>query len=117
MTPRIEWTLFALDRVDSLTEFIARKNPEAATRAINELFERVAMLADQPEIGHVVEALGEPSIRQMYFGIYRVICLVDRASAAVLILAVQHGREAPYSPDEIEDLASAGVASRPALPT
>lgn len=104
MSMRIEWTLFALDRVDELSEFIARKNPEAAIRAINELFDRVAVLAEQPEIGHVVEALGEPSIRQMYFGNYRVIYLVDRPSGAILILAAQHGKEAPYTPEELEEL-------------
>ena len=102
---KIEWALFALDRVDVLSEFIARKNPEAAVRAINELFDRVAILADQPELGHVVEALGEPSIRQMYFGIYRVIYLFNRPASSILILAARHGKEAPYSTDELEHLA------------
>lgn len=106
---KIEWTLFALDRVDVLTEFIARKSPEAAIRAINELFDRVAILEEQPDVGHVVEALGEPSIRQMYFGVYRVIYLVDRPSSSVLILAAQHGKEAPYSTEELEQLATVGT--------
>lgn len=52
MTLRVEWTGFALERAEVLTDFLARHSPSAAARAIGGLFDRVALLAEQPELGH-----------------------------------------------------------------
>ena len=101
---RIEWTLFAIERVEVLTEFLARKSPRAAARIIEDLLDRVAVLADQPELGPVLPVLQELDVRQMYFGAYRILYRVDRSSNTVFILAAQHGREARYSEAELVEI-------------
>lgn len=101
---RIEWTLFAIERVEILTEFLARKSPRAAERTIRDLLIRVEVLGDQPELGLVLPVLQGLDIRQMYFGAYRILYRVDRPSNTVYILAAQHGREARYTEEDLAEI-------------
>ncbi len=71
---KLEWSPLALDRVSEIARYIAKDNPAAAERWVNELFDSVERLADFPESGRVVpEVLGVHRIRELIFGAYRVI--------------------------------------------
>lgn len=104
MSFEVRWTATALARMEVLCDFIAQRDPAAAVRVIDDLFDRVAVLADQPFIGHVVPKLDDAAFRQMNFDRYRVTYFVEEQLQRVDVLTVQHSRELPLSPQELEEL-------------
>ena len=87
---RVEWSPLALDRVSDIARYIAKDNPDAAERWVDELFESVERLADFPEIGRVVPEVGVRRIRELIFGAYRVIYSVKDK---IEILTVRRGSQ------------------------
>ena len=87
---KVEWSPLALDRVTDIARYIAKDNPYAAERWVNELFDAVERLADFPESGRVVPEIGVRRIRELIFGAYRVIYTVKDK---VEILTVRRGSQ------------------------
>jgi addiction module RelE/StbE family toxin len=87
---KVEWSPLALDRVSDIARFIARDNPAAAERWINELFDAVERLAEFPESGRIVPEVGVQRIRELIFGVYRMIYSVR---GKVEILTVRRGSQ------------------------
>ena len=87
---KVEWSTLALDRVSDIARFVARDNPAAAERWINELFDAVERLAEFPESGRIVPEVGVQRIRELIFGAYRVIYSVR---GKVEILTVRRGSQ------------------------
>ena len=86
----VERSPLALDRVSDIARYIAKDNPGAAERWVNELFDSVARLADFPESGRVVPEVGVRRIREVIFGAYHVIYSVKDK---VEILTVRRGSQ------------------------
>jgi toxin ParE1/3/4 len=80
----------ALDRVADIARYIAKDNPGAAERWVNELFDSVERLADFPESGRIVPEVGVRRIRELIFGAYRVIYSVR---GKVEVLTVRRGSQ------------------------
>lgn len=70
---KVEWSPLALDRATDIARYIAKDNPGAAERWVDELFDSVGRLAEFPESGRVVPEVGVRRIREVIFGSYRVI--------------------------------------------
>ena len=87
---KVEWSPLALDRVSEIALYIAKDNPDAAERWVNELFDSVEHLVDFPESGRVVPEVGVRRIREVIFGAYRVIYSVKEK---VEILTVRRGSQ------------------------
>jgi addiction module RelE/StbE family toxin len=87
---KVEWSPLALDRVTDIARYIAKENPGAAERWVNELFDSVERLVDFPESGRVVPEVGVRRIREVIFGAYRVIYSVKDK---VEILTVRRGSQ------------------------
>lgn len=87
---KVEWSPLALDRVSEIARYIAKDNPDAAERWVNELFDAVGRLVDFPESGRVVPEVGVRRIREVIFGAYRVIYSVKDK---VEILTVRRGSQ------------------------
>lgn len=87
---KVEGSPLALDRLSDIARFIARDNPAAAERWINELFDAVERLAEFPESGRIVPEVGVQRIRELIFGAYRVIYSVR---GKVEILTVRRGSQ------------------------
>ena len=87
---KVEWSPLALDRVTDSARYIAKDNPGAAERWVNELFDSVERLADFPESGRIVPEVGVRRIRELIFGAYRVIYSVKDK---VEILTVRRGSQ------------------------
>ncbi len=88
---RIVWSPLAVQRLREATEYIARDKPGAAESWVNGAFEAVGRLAELPHSGRVVPELGRPDIREVIYGIYRIIYRVS--PEAILVLTVQHGKQ------------------------
>jgi addiction module RelE/StbE family toxin len=96
---KVEWSPLALDRVSDIARYIAKDNPHAAERWVNELFDSVERLAGFPESGSIVPEVGVQRIREVIFGAYRVIYSVKDK---VQILTVRRGSQL-LDVSEIED--------------
>jgi toxin ParE1/3/4 len=90
--PRVAilWAPRALQRATEIAQTIAEDRPGAARRWIDGLFARVELLAVAPQQGRVVPELERPEIREIFFGLYRVIYRVE--ARRILVLTVRHTR-------------------------
>ncbi len=88
---RIAWSPLAIQRVHEAAEQIALDQPEAARRWAREAFKAAGRLADFPYCGRVVPELGRSEVRELIYGVYRIIYRVSPQE--VLVLTVRHGRQ------------------------
>ena len=89
---RIVWSPLAVQRLREATEYIARDKPGAAERWVGAgAFEAVGRLAKLAHSGRVAPELGRTDIREVIYGIYRIIYRVS--PEAILFLTVQHGQQ------------------------
>ena len=93
----VDWTEFALDRVDEIAAHIAEDDRGAAVRWTVGLFEAVDRLAELSESGRMVPELETQEVRELLYGAYRVFYHVG---ANVEVLSIQHGSRL-LRPDEL----------------
>jgi len=74
----------------SIVRFIARDSPERARAFGNLLIDQTLSLAQFPEIGRVVPEIGDPGVREIIHGSYRIIYEVFHEPAAIYILRFWH---------------------------
>lgn len=79
--------------IDELREYIARDNPDAADRIVDELFLEFAALARFPHLGHARPDLANSPVRFHLVREYLIAYAPNEAP--VWILAVLHGRRNP----------------------
>jgi toxin ParE1/3/4 len=87
---KVEWSPLALDRVSDIARYIAKDDPDAAERWVDELFDSVDRLADFPESGRIVPEVGVRRIRELILGAYRVIYSVKDK---IEVLTVRRGSQ------------------------
>ena len=94
---RILWSPLSVDRIAEIAETIARDNPRAAERWIDEIFAKVEKLRSFPEIGRIVPEIGHEKIRELIYTHYRIVYKVDPGQ--ISILTVRHGKQLLPSDD------------------
>jgi toxin ParE1/3/4 len=92
---RVLWAESALERAAELFDFIAEENPAAATRIIQDLFDRVEALTEHPELGRRLSDNVDASLRKLVVGSYIVVYQIEEPSRMITVLAVRHFRERP----------------------
>jgi len=88
---RIIWSPLALTRVEEIARVIAAERPQAASRWVTSLFDRVKQLRAHPESGPIVPELERTEIRQLIHRQHRIIYRLD--ARRVLILTIRHVRQ------------------------
>ena len=75
MSPRVAivWSAEALADLTSIHEYIAKTSPRYAAVVAGRLVGAVGRLAQFPESGRIVPELGEPSVREVIHGSYRIV--------------------------------------------
>ena len=86
----VRWTEAALEHVRAIRDYIAADSPFYAGRTADRILARSEQLADHPRSGRVVPERGDPDVREVIEGPYRIICQVR--AERVEVLAVVHGR-------------------------
>lgn len=86
---RVRWTPQAPGDLDAIAEFIAADSPHFATLFVIRVLESAERLVDFPNSGRVVPEIGDPAVREIILGNYRVIYRLR--SESVEILTVYHG--------------------------
>jgi toxin ParE1/3/4 len=85
----VRWTPQAADDLSAIAEFIARGSPHYATIFVMDVLQTVERLVHFPQMGRVVPEIGDPAIRELILGNYRVIYRLGADLTEVL--AVHHG--------------------------
>jgi plasmid stabilization system protein ParE len=81
----------SLDDLEVVVTFIAKDNPERARTFGNELIDRALSVATFPERGRVVPEIGEPSVREIIHGAYRIIYELSADRETIYVLRFWHG--------------------------
>jgi plasmid stabilization system protein ParE len=86
----IKWTVEAEKWLNEIHKYIAKDNPASADRVVSEIYEKVQLLTDFPEIGYKYGAEPEGDIRILLYGHYRIAYLIQK-QGDIVILGVFHG--------------------------
>jgi len=97
---KVVWTQTALNHLTDIFGYIARDSEQYAGRMVDRITSRSKQIGDFPESGEVVPEYGEPTIREVIEGPYRILYRIERDRIAVV--AVIHGARqlSPEPPDE-----------------
>jgi toxin ParE1/3/4 len=81
----------SLSDLESIVTFIAKDNPDRARSFGYELIDRALSVASFPERGRIVPEIGDPSVREIIHGPYRIIYEITSATGSVFVLRFWHG--------------------------
>jgi toxin ParE1/3/4 len=81
----------SLEDLKEIVSFIAKDSPERASDFGNQLIDRALSAANFPEAGSVVREIGDPMIRQIIHGSYRIIYEVFPDDRSIYVLRFWHG--------------------------
>lgn len=85
----IRWTAQAADDLEAITQFIAADSPNYARLFVMNVLRVVERLEQYPRSGRVVPEIGNPAVREIIFGNYRIVFLLK--ADAIEILTIYHG--------------------------
>ncbi len=88
---KVDWSENAVEHLDGIYTFIGLSSESYALRMVDRVTRRSTQIGSFPESGRVVPEIGEPRIREVIEGPYRIIyhILPDR----IEVLAVLHGAQ------------------------
>lgn len=78
------------DDLREIVAFIACDDQHAARRFGNELIDHALSIGNFPEIGRTVPELGDPAVREIIHGSYRIVYELLRDPNAVFVLRFWH---------------------------
>ena len=79
------------DDLREIVSYIARDSPDRAREFGNTLISKALFIGTFPEMGHVVPEVGDPSVREIIHGSYRIIYELVRTPDAIFVLRFWHG--------------------------
>ena len=86
---RVVWTAEASQRLDDVIAYIARDSPSNALKVEQGIIQASRRMETLPLGGGVVEELREYGVREIYFGVYRILYIVRDDTCYVV--CVIHG--------------------------
>jgi toxin ParE1/3/4 len=85
----IRWSPQAADDLASIRAFIARDSARYATLVVQRIAAAIDLLASSPQMGRVVPEIGDPDVREIIVGAYRIVYRYRRDT--VEIITIFHG--------------------------
>jgi addiction module RelE/StbE family toxin len=86
---RVAWSPQAIRDLESIGAHIARDSPAIAQAFVDRIVRAVARLSDFPMSGRMVPEFRRADIREVLFGHYRIVYLLDEHVAT--IVTIFHG--------------------------
>lgn len=83
---RVNWTSQALSDLEAIGDFIARDAPSFAQIFVNKVFLSVERLENFPYSGRIVPEISQDNIREIIFGSYRIVYLVNNEEVNILTI-------------------------------
>lgn len=93
---RVVWTETALDTVAEIRNYVAEESgDQTAHRLIVSFFDSTEQLTSFPRSGRILQKLGEPRVREVIVGAYRIIYQLDDSDSpsGVEVLGVVHASQ------------------------
>ncbi len=81
---QVRWTTQALADLEAIGDFIARDAPSFAQVFVDRVFEAVKRLETFPWSGRIVPESDREDIREIIFGSYRIVYLVNEDEVSIL---------------------------------
>lgn len=81
---KVSWTAQALFDLEAIGDFIARDAPSFAQVFVDRIFDAVKRLEAFPKSGRVVPESNRDNIREIIFGSYRIVYLVNEDEVSIL---------------------------------
>jgi len=81
---RLRWTSQAIADLEAIGDFIARDAPSVAQVVARQLVEAVERLEVFPRSGRVVPEVGRDDVREIIFGSYRIVYVVNEEDVNIL---------------------------------
>jgi toxin ParE1/3/4 len=78
------------DDLREIVSYIARDSPDRARR-FNTLIDKALSIGTFPEMGQIVLEVGDPSVREIVHGSYRIIYELVRDPNSAFVLRFWHG--------------------------
>jgi toxin ParE1/3/4 len=105
MAFRVMFTEVAAEDLESISEYITQNDSEAARRVCAGLYDLALSLGRNPFMGRMTPEYGDPSIRDMVRGNYRIVYVVLEAAQTIQIIRFWHGSRGylPKHPSIQED--------------
>jgi len=91
------WSDRAISMVQDLADFVAQHSEGAARQLVEDLFDRVQVLSDHPQLGIRFPDSPTHNVRILYVDRMQVYYLLDDERRTISICTVQHGRQQPLS--------------------
>jgi addiction module RelE/StbE family toxin len=88
---KIIWSPLAVERMEEISDYIAYDKPLAANKWINNIFNKVKLLKNNPKMGRIVPELNIDTIRELIFGNYRLIYRFNMKS--IIILTIRNSKQ------------------------
>jgi toxin ParE1/3/4 len=85
----VRWQPGAIDHLREIYEYVSADKPEAARRLFEDIIELIDGLWEFPLSGRAVPEIGDPSVRELILGSYRIVYKLD--GDFVYIVAIHHG--------------------------
>ena len=79
-----------MEDLKGIQEYISRDSVYYANKFVDEVFDATEKLEIFPEMGRIVPELAIPTVREIFYGSYRIIYELINDNA--LIIAVIHGK-------------------------
>jgi len=87
---KVRWTIRAANDLVEIVLFIAADNPKAALMTAQKIRKKLKGLAVHPKSGRVVPEFGNPSIREVLMGNYRIVYRIGKEALHVLTVFEGH---------------------------
>jgi plasmid stabilization system protein ParE len=81
----------SLADLEEIVSYIARDSPDRAQKFGQTLLDKALSVGEFPERGQIVPEVGDPLLRQVLHGPYRIIYELVPDSAAVFVTRFWHG--------------------------
>ena len=85
----IEWSSQASQDLESIVEFISKDSPQYARLFVADIFHLLDRIATFPNSGRIVPESGNPTIREVILGSYRVMFRVGKEKIG--LITIHHG--------------------------
>lgn len=101
MPYQIVWSDSALERIAEFLDYIGEENPAAAHRMLEDLRDRVRVLADFPRLGRPLADDVDPGLRRLVLGNHVLVYRIHEASQTVTIASIRHFRQRSLAGEEV----------------
>jgi plasmid stabilization system protein ParE len=90
----------ALADLEEVLSWYAQQDvPSVGKRLVAEVFERVSILADQPELGRMVPEFESPSLRELIHAPFRIVYRYDSNMKRIWVVRVWRSERVLKLPD------------------